>query len=537
MVTAGYVAILAFTLRGGGTWNPLRQLPLDLGDPLQHLWIMRWYRSCLLEGRLPWFCPEVEYPVGAPIGNFSPMHLQSLLYILLSIFTNNDALIFNILVAIGFLLTGLGTYALALRVTGDRGCAFFAGVATMVSTAVQNRGCRHLELVYVGGFPLFLVAWLRFVDAPSRRRMWASVLAFWLVSASAAYYMVFTVFPAALYVVWAWGRSRRQGEAGWVRARVRWLAGFSAAVAPGILLLFSGNIWAALNDFPPVRQDSEFLEAATPLAGYVFPTIDHPLDRILPFNPYRDPTYASSKRHANVYLGVVTLLLVACAAAARARLAKASFWWLTLAMLVVLGMGAYVEVAGRRIMLPAYWLRQGFPPFRLLRDSDRFHMFVPVVASILAAAGLRRLLGPVRSRPARIAVLAAVLTLTIADVRRTYPGVDMPPMPACYEAIKRQDPQATFFELYDQPICFRLGYWQSIHRCPSTASFSGLQNIRFLSQVFFAMPMNDGHARWDQFLANGDLCEFPGLYAAHFRDYLWIFMKTRNYRYLVYHKK
>src|SRR5262245_50548933 len=62
-----------------GTWpqclNFTSELP-SLSDPLQHLWVMRWYKTCLLEGRLPILCPDIQYPTGAPLGNFSPLHVQ-----------------------------------------------------------------------------------------------------------------------------------------------------------------------------------------------------------------------------------------------------------------------------------------------------------------------------------------------------------------------------------------------------------------------------------------------------------------------------
>src|SRR5262245_5180567 len=57
----------------------------QLMDPLEHLWIMRWYKICLMEGRLPLFCPEVHHPIGVPLGCYVPMHFQSLLYIPLSL--------------------------------------------------------------------------------------------------------------------------------------------------------------------------------------------------------------------------------------------------------------------------------------------------------------------------------------------------------------------------------------------------------------------------------------------------------------------
>ena len=63
-----------------------------LGDPLQHLWIMRWYKTCLLEWRSVVICSEIQYPIGAPLGCFSPLHFQSLLYIPLSFAIKNDVL-------------------------------------------------------------------------------------------------------------------------------------------------------------------------------------------------------------------------------------------------------------------------------------------------------------------------------------------------------------------------------------------------------------------------------------------------------------
>ena len=68
----------------------------DRYDALQHLWIMRWYKTCLLEGRSVFVCPELQYPIGAPLGNFSSLHLQALLYFPLSLVIANDVICYNI---------------------------------------------------------------------------------------------------------------------------------------------------------------------------------------------------------------------------------------------------------------------------------------------------------------------------------------------------------------------------------------------------------------------------------------------------------
>src|SRR5947209_6137618 len=82
VVSACYAACV-----GVVTYPMVTRLSTDLPsivDPLQHLWLMRWYRTCLAEGLNPLICREVQYPVGAPIGLFSPLHLQTLLFIPIS---------------------------------------------------------------------------------------------------------------------------------------------------------------------------------------------------------------------------------------------------------------------------------------------------------------------------------------------------------------------------------------------------------------------------------------------------------------------
>ena len=89
---AGLYAVCAAVGTYPGWTRPRDAVPGILGDQLQHLWLMRWYRTCLVEARNPLICPEMEFPVGTPLGDFSPMHLQSVLYVMLSAFVGNDVL-------------------------------------------------------------------------------------------------------------------------------------------------------------------------------------------------------------------------------------------------------------------------------------------------------------------------------------------------------------------------------------------------------------------------------------------------------------
>jgi hypothetical protein len=241
-------------------------------DAYQHLWVMRWYKTCLLEGRPMFLCPELQYPTGAPLGNFSALQLQALLYIPLSLIIKNDILCYNIIWSFGKLLAGLGTACLGWYVLKHWACAAFSGLLTMLSAPMLIHATGHLELIYVGSFPLFLVAWMRFADQPSRAKLLAAVVGYIVVATSAAYYMVFAVFPAVLYVAWQAARAGRRGAWPWLRDRFSWFAGFVASSLPCLLLLFSCQVWLVLHGDSLAWPREEFERYGARLWGYAIPS-------------------------------------------------------------------------------------------------------------------------------------------------------------------------------------------------------------------------------------------------------------------------
>ena len=173
----------------------------DISDPIQHIWLLRWYRSCLVEGTLPVFCPDLQAQTGSPLGLYTPLQFQTLIYLVNSLFTQNDILNYNIILFCEFLFTGFGSFVLAWYVTRHRAGSVLAGLLVMLSGPMMyNAQGGGTELVALGGFPLFLVGWLRFVDRPSPRRLFAAVGLFVLMAACAPYYGVMGIFPAVLYV-------------------------------------------------------------------------------------------------------------------------------------------------------------------------------------------------------------------------------------------------------------------------------------------------------------------------------------------------
>ncbi len=355
----------------------------DLTDPIQHLWILRWYRSCLESGRSPLFCPDLQYPVGSPLGLYSPLQLQTLIFLVCSVFTSNDVLIYNLILAFEFLFTGLATFALAWFLVRHRAGAMLAGLLAMLSGPMLfNAAGGGTELMALGGFPLFLIGWMRFVDRPTRGRLAAAVGLFLLLASCAAYYGVLGIFPAVLYVVVRAWKMGWRGVGDWVRRRIRWGLAFAGLTAMAIPLLFPAQVWSAAHGYSLARSKAHFLQFGTTLWHYVVPGPSYRFAALW-MPPFWQAQGFAAK--CPVYLGVVTLGLLGYAAAMRVRFRRSQFLWLSLGMLVVLSMGAYGSIGPKQIPLPALWLWEWFPPFRSLRVPARFGYLGVVCAAVLAS--------------------------------------------------------------------------------------------------------------------------------------------------------
>ncbi len=518
-------------------------LPGELSDPLEHLWIMRWARSCLLEGRSPLFCPTLNFPTGVPLGYFPTMHLQTAAYLALGLVTSNDVAIFNAIWSFGFVSTGTSTFLLARWAVGRTWPAWVAGLGTMLSGPMLMHAHGHLETMQMGAVPLFLIAWLRLVDRPGAARMIGTAALYLLVVASAPYFAVLAVFPAAWYVAWSLATEGRGRRPGWAVARSPWLVGFAGLVLPGLVALFAGQVWAAAHGYAMGRPRAQFDLYGAPAWSSFVPSPRHALGRLGPGGLFEATGYGSRMSECSSYLGVATLGLLAYAGARRVRFAGAGYWWTALAILVVLSWGSHAQVGSRKVGLPAGWLYGVFPPFHLIRVPARFNLFAAAVAAVPAAAGLADLLDRARGRLARGAVVAGLAGLIIADLAMVPFGTSaIPPMPACYGALARYHPGASLLEAplfgtnEGQVFSSLWGYWQSIHRLPTSAGYPGLPNAAFEGEVVRASPWWAGRLADPAYLSDPASADFGPVAGVDARDYAWLFLTAHRFDFAVMHQ-
>jgi hypothetical protein len=543
--TVAVVAALYIACVSLATWPRIfwfRSALPSLGDPLQHLWIMRWYKTCLREGQSFILCPEIQYPTGAPLGSFSPLHFQSLLYIPLSSAIGNDVLCYNLIWLFGIVFTGLGTFLLIWHTSRDSWCAGFGGMLAMLSGPMMLHAIGHLELIFLGGFPLFLWSWLRFVDRPDRGRLTAAVGLYLLLALISAYFVVYAVFPAALYVAWKLMGTRPREVWPWLRARGGWLAAFAGLVVPGLLLVFGNQLWAKAQGYVLPRPISEFRIHGAPLWSYILPTGYHLLGRFLPSRLYETTEVGENVGECCSYLGMVSLVLILSAGVFRVRFARATYWWSTLLLLIVLSGGASWTLGGYQVSLPALWLKKNFFAFQQIRSPARFNLFASVVAALVAAHGLQHLLRRMRHYGMRTAAFAGLAIAALADLAIIpYATSMIPPMPGCYAFMRRTAPEAAFVEIpqfgsggsFLYAVC---GYWQSLHRGRTNAGYCGQGNALFDNLLTWNSPFSATSLARHDYLVNSDRIALEVLGDVDFRDYAWLYLTAHNFRFAVLHQ-
>ena len=512
------------------------RMPGRLADPLEHLWIMRWTESCLTRGHAPFFCEGLQHPLGSPLGLYPTMHVQTAGYMILGLLTSNDVARFNTLWFAGFVTTGLSGFILGWWTSRSFWPAWLAGLGLMLCGPMLMHAHGHLETMQMGAVPLFLIAWLRFVDRPGRGRLAVATLLYLLVVACAPYFAVLAIFPAGWYVAWSLWREGSGSRWAWIRPRLPWLAGFAVAAMPGLAVLFSSQIWAAAHGYEMSRPRSQFNWFGAPMWGYLVPSGWHALGRPFPSDLYEVAGQGRKRIESVSYLGLLAVTMLAYAGAHRIRFARAGYWWSALALMVVLSCGASGPFG---VPMPAGWLYSVFPPFHLIRVPARFNLFAAVCAVVPVAAAFRHLLGRIEARGWKGAAVALIAMATVADLSIVpFPTETIPAMSPIYRDLVRDAPHATLLEapLFPTSKSFAInalcGYWQSYHGARTSAGYSGIPNLPFDAEIVEGSPWSLESLERTDDLARavyGPVRDMPP------RDYAWLYLTTHHFDDLVFH--
>ena len=341
----------------------------DNGDAQLNEWIVAWIAHQLPRNPLQLFQGNIFYPAKDVIAFSEPLVVPALMAAPALWLGASPVLAMNLLMLLGFALTGLATYALVFKWTGDRLAAIAAGSLYAFNTHTLTR-LPHIQALHAYGMPLSLLLADRLIAAPTVKTAVALGACMAMMAYTSGYFVVFaTIMIAVVLVV---------RTADWIR-RIVPVAGMFAlsAVTAGILtiplLIPYHRVAVEQHMVRPLAEASMYSATFT---GYLaasgrvhFSTwsagfFANPVDTFFPG-------------------GIAVLLSLAALWYALRRGQDRS----RVAMIFAIGLTGFVLSLGPATPLYA-WLYAIFPPMQGLRAAARFGNLFLLGIALLAGLGL-----------------------------------------------------------------------------------------------------------------------------------------------------
>ena len=492
-VRAAAVAGILVLITLGMTW-PLAlhlttSLPGDYGDPLFVTWVMGWVAGQITHalsdpGALQQFWnANIFFPEPRALAFSEHFIAQTLMVLPVYWMTGNLLLCYNLAFLASFVLTGLGAFLLARRLTGS---APAAAIAAFVATFNVYRiafEVAHLHVLSIQWFPFVLLFLHRYVETDRRRWLAAAAAALVALNLSSIYYMAYCAPFVALFAV-----ATVIGQRRWREPRV-WLELWAAAAAVALITM------PFLLPYVEVQQRLAIVRAPDEVSRFSA-TLDH----------YRAGLAS--------LLAPLVLAAIGVAGVFVNRALRTGFAVATLALLLLLAfwlsLGPTIQSGGQTLAWPGLYglLYEHVPGFSALRVPARYESLVFIFLGMLAAYGVAALQrrASLLSRFVVALSVAALVWTTPVGVRMNQPLVSerlAPPPPyltpstsppAIYRAVDTLSAGAVLaeFPFGDSWYDLRYMYFSSVHRRRLLNGYSGLFPPGFIArQRVLTQPLLD----------------------------------------------
>ena len=443
-------------------WTELRRKQIgDGGDAPEFLWNAWWMQQSLLQGGNPFFCEVIYAPYGVPLVWHSLVPLQSLGIALLNVWLPVQVA-YNIMVLLALPLAAMCMYALARRVTSDHLAALVGGLVLMLCPYLVSKTLGHLDLLYGGFLPLYLLCLLQATQPEPPRPLLRWRLALLGVSALILFScIVVAVFAVNLTVfVFCW---RARSSEGWKRTGSRFLA----AMSPTLLLggAYAGLVlyYSVAYHYPPKATTA--LALCPEPAAYVLPfTVTSAWSGLV--RGWGPPELGNVEMACYLGLGVMPLCVAGLVAWRRRPTVR--FLAVVLASFLVLSLGPKLQLNREVVHLGPvtaylpFGLWRYLPVLGAVGQTGRYMLICYVmmglgVACLVAALGRRY--GRLGGR-----VGAALCALVICSDYAFRPWVsDLPPM----AELSRHDGRVLDPRLYNAATM----YYQTSHGRPLVGGY------------------------------------------------------------------
>lgn len=437
--------------------------PVARRDAWQNVWNLWWVQQALSEGRSPFVTPMLYHPEGADL-SLQTLNVTNGLLVFPVTAVWGPVAGYNTALILGFVLSGLGAYALALEMVKKPAAALLSAcLFTFSPFHVTKLWDGQLELIAMQWLPLYALFLLRSARYARWRDGLLAGLFLALIGYTSWYYFLFTAVYSVLFVL-LFFVARRPHSSTVPQPRIdRYIAVMALAAITGAGLLLPVLL-------PALRAvgvgDKPIMGSVTPdTLSYL--KVIHSADLIDPWLPSAlHPVWGhavsqiGARLHPyiaawNIALGYVAMLL---ALLAMLCWRQAWRWWLLMLAGLLLALGPQLQVNGVNtgILLPYVWLTH-IPGVDIAHRPSHFIVISMLALIPLAALGLEAVLErtPQRMHWSLVVSLAALaciellppkLLLTSSQLHPYYQGLvgqagavmDLPPRMEGSEPLEAQ---------------------------------------------------------------------------------------------------
>lgn len=382
----------------------------------------------------------IFYPQGVNMLGAYDCPLILLLGVPLNLILDNPFLVYNLLLVFSFVFTAFGMYCLSRYLGSSFWWAVFAGSVFGFSSYMLTRGISQLNLTMLGVVPLLALAALRYFRIPSLKAAWYLFLAVSVSALSSWYYALAGLLFIGMGFIYFYQNLLRSKKAA--------IAGI-AAVSFGLLLPSLPLMLSHGRGGERMPEEYKYQTSSSPLNFFA------PVPLSI-FGKYTKPAYESYSRtsypddnETASFLGVLGLVALASVTLQkRVKIPHYKYWFAVSGVFLILSLGPYLIVGGKKIYLPFYLLSKTYP-FELFRSPNRMFVFALMSSVVLSLYVLPFLFSKIENRRLRRSVGLLFAAIIVGErMLFPYPMGQAPKVPEFYRQIARD---GEFYAIADIP--------------------------------------------------------------------------------------